>query len=297
MASHGEDIGLARDLYFHVDEPITGSVFAGFADIELSRIRANRSAMSNYRSYVICTSPRSGSTLLCRMLADTGVAGKPASLFYRPSLEDWLTRMKITPEETATERDVLKAVFHAAVEKGTAGTGLFGLRQQRPSFPFLCEKLAVLYPDEPTDRARLERAFGPTLFIHLTRQDKIEQAISYLKAEQSGLWHAAPDGTELERLSPHRNPSYDRDQIRACVETMTAYDKGWLSWFDQDGITPHRISYTDLSADPAATLRTLMEHLGLDPAGAADIIPSVKKLADETSRTWIARFRAEEELG
>jgi LPS sulfotransferase NodH len=252
--------------------------------------------MAHYRSYVICTSPRSGSTLLCRMLADTGITGKPASLFYGPSVEDWLTRMKITPQESATERDVLETVFRAAIDRGTAGTGLFGLRQQRPSFPFLCEKLTVLYPDEPTDRARLERAFGPTLFIHLTRHDKIEQAVSYLKAEQTGLWHAAADGTELERLSPHRDPSYDRDQIRACVETMTAYDNGWLSWFDQEGITPHRISYKDLSDDPVATLRTLLKRLGLDPAAAADITPSVKKLADETSREWVARFRAEEGL-
>lgn len=253
--------------------------------------------MSHYRSYVICTSPRSGSTLLCRMLADTGIAGKPASLFYASSLEDWLTRMKITPGETASERDTLEAIFHAAIEKGTEGTGLFGLRQQRPSFPFLCEKLAILYPDEPTDRARLNRAFGPTLFIHLTREDKIEQAVSYVKAEQSGLWHAAPDGSELERLSPHRDPSYDRDQIRACVETMTAYDNGWLAWFKQESITPHRISYTDLSADPVATLRAILERLGLDPAAVAGITPSVKKLADETSREWVARFRAEEGLG
>ncbi|WP_346895612.1 Stf0 family sulfotransferase [uncultured Roseibium sp.] len=253
--------------------------------------------MSHYRSYIICTSPRSGSTLLCRMLADTGIAGKPASLFYRPSIEDWLTRMNITPAETATERDSLAAILRAAIDRGTAGTGLFGLRQQRPSFPFLCKKLAVLYPDEPTDRARLHRAFGPTLFIHLTRHDKIEQAVSYLKAEQSGLWHAAPDGSELERLAPHRDPSYDRDQIRACVETMTDYDNGWLSWFDQEGISPLRISYKNLSGDPLAILQTILERLGLDPAAADGISPSVKKLADETSREWVARFRAEEELG
>ncbi|MEM1201062.1 MAG: Stf0 family sulfotransferase, partial [Pseudomonadota bacterium] len=33
--------------------------------------------MAGFDAYVICTSPRSGSTLLCKLLAPTGIAGKP----------------------------------------------------------------------------------------------------------------------------------------------------------------------------------------------------------------------------
>lgn len=40
----------------------------------------------DYRAYVICTSPRSGSTLLCKLLAATGQAGKPKSYFHKPDL-------------------------------------------------------------------------------------------------------------------------------------------------------------------------------------------------------------------
>ena len=32
------------------------------------------------------------------------------------------------------------------------------------------------------------------------REDKVGQAISRLKAEQTGLWHKFSDGTERERL-------------------------------------------------------------------------------------------------
>ncbi|HBF29284.1 Stf0 family sulfotransferase, partial [Rhizobium sp.] len=31
--------------------------------------------MAKFSSYVICTSPRSGSTLLCKLLAATGISG------------------------------------------------------------------------------------------------------------------------------------------------------------------------------------------------------------------------------
>src|SRR4051794_22395246 len=33
------------------------------------------------RSYLVCATPRSGSTLLCRALAQTGVAGRPEEYF------------------------------------------------------------------------------------------------------------------------------------------------------------------------------------------------------------------------
>ncbi|MEM7269766.1 MAG: Stf0 family sulfotransferase, partial [Pseudomonadota bacterium] len=45
--------------------------------------------MAAYASYVICTSPRSGSTLLCSLLKASGVAGAPESLFHEPSVEAW----------------------------------------------------------------------------------------------------------------------------------------------------------------------------------------------------------------
>ncbi|HMF66717.1 MAG TPA: Stf0 family sulfotransferase, partial [Phyllobacterium sp.] len=37
------------------------------------------------RSYVICGTPRSGSTLLCDLLESTGIAGRPASYFRSES--------------------------------------------------------------------------------------------------------------------------------------------------------------------------------------------------------------------
>lgn len=176
--------------------------------------------MPSFQSYILCTSPRSGSTLLCRLLAATGVAGRPASLFHEPSLDDWRERFGLSGEKERGERDMLAQIFTSALERGRGGTGLFGLRLQRHSFAFFSEKLAVLHPDRPDDAARLEAAFGPTLFIHLTRLDKIGQAVSYVKAQQSGLWHRASDGTELERLSPPREPVYDAALLRSTHDTM-----------------------------------------------------------------------------
>jgi trehalose 2-sulfotransferase len=248
--------------------------------------------MAPYTSYVICTAPRSGSTLLCKLLAATGVAGKPASYFYDQSVEDWLSEVGITADAGTTERALIEIAVAAILRIGKNGTGMFGLRQQAHGLAFLCEKLRIVCPEEATDAGRFNKVFGATRFIHLARPDKVDQAISYLKAMQTGLWHLAPDGSELERTAPHREPSYDKEEIEACVAMMQGYDRQWDDWFAREAIDPLRISYESLSADPIGTLRDVLASLGVDPRAADGVVPGVRKLADRISQDWSTRFRA-----
>ena len=248
--------------------------------------------MVRYDSYIICTSPRSGSTLLCKLLAATSIAGNPDSYFHRSSISDWLADLGLTPKPSAPERELLEAIFRAAIARGTLDTGIFGLRLQRHSFDFFTEKLAVLHPELSNDIERFHAAFGRTLFVHLTRRDKVAQAVSYVKAQQTGLWHAAPDGTELERLSPPREAAYDASEIRSRLEEMIAYDHSWEHWFAALEIDPLRITYEELSEDPLETLRVVLDHLGLEREGADGVEPGVAKLADDISQDWAARFRS-----
>lgn len=247
---------------------------------------------ARYASYVICTSPRSGSTLLCSLLKATNIAGNPASWFHEPSLAEWLDDFGIAPQDGASESEILRAIFNAAIDKGSRGTGMFGLRLQRHSFDFFDRKLSLLNPESEGFAERFERVFGKTLFIHLIRPDKVEQAVSYLKAEQTGLWHVAADGSELERIAPHRDPTYDAQKISDTFDLLTRYDHEWHDFFANEAIEPVRISYNDLSADPAATLRMLLDRLGLDREST--IKPGTKKIADKTSHDWVERFRAEQ---
>ena len=133
---------------------------------------------SGFKSYVICTSPRSGSTLLCALLKATGKAGRPASLFHKPSLADWLEYYGLERSDFLSEEDALRAVFDHARAKGSGKTGIFGVRLQRQSFPFFMKQADRLYPDLATDVARIEAAFGPMLYVYLQREDFLAQAVS-----------------------------------------------------------------------------------------------------------------------
>ncbi|MCE8006257.1 Stf0 family sulfotransferase [Aestuariivita sp.] len=248
--------------------------------------------MSEYAAYILCTAPRSGSTLLCTLLTSTGAAGHPRSYFHTPSLADWREGLGLPLPGPAPDLDNLAEIMDAAKRAGSAGTDLFGLRLQRGSFEFFAQQLDRLHPGRTRIADRFAVAFGRTRFIHLTRPDKLAQAISLVRARQGGLWHKAPDGTELERLSPARPPVYDRNLIAQTLAEVTTLDQEWVAWFDAEAITPLRVTYDDLAADPVATVAGLLADLGRDPAQADGIAPQVAKLADKTSQDWADRFRA-----
>lgn len=243
--------------------------------------------------YIICATPRSGSTLLCNLLASTRMAGDPDSFFGGRFISWWAGQWGLPDRDAMGEKAFSAAYLEAAIRIGKGGTPLFGLRLMRESVDDLNAILAHVLPSLPSDRARFEKAFGALLYIHLARADTLAQAVSLVKAEQTGLWHIAPDGTEIERLAPPREPRYDFHRIRREVETLEGYAAAWNAWFDEQGIEPLRIDYETLSADPAATLIRVCGALGIPAPAARDVKPGVARLADATSAEWMRRYRAD----
>lgn len=249
--------------------------------------------MQQFQSYFICTSPRSGSTLLCKLLSESGVAGAPNSHFHTPSLSRWLEVYGLNAGQFTNSTDAFHTILAAAIERGKAGTDIFGLRLQRHSFDFFMEQLRTADPSASCDADCIERAFGKTLFVYLNRENKLDQAISYVKAKQSGLWHRAPDGTELERLSAPAAPVYDAQAITAQIEASRAMETAWEAWFATQAVEPLRLCYDALAADPLAVTGNVLTALGVSSEGLKGLPVPVAKLADATSRDWAERYLAE----
>ena len=243
-------------------------------------------------AYIICATPRSGSTMLCDLLAATGVAGQPESYYRRQSIADYCEEFDLPMGEIGNP-DFERAYLDAVLRQGTGSTGMFGLRLMWESAKELAPLLARLYPQAGDDAARLASAFGAPTYIHLSRKDKLAQAISRLRAEQSGLWHRSADGTERERTAPPREPEYDHDRLAGFVAEAEADDHAWLTWFATHRIEPVRIVYEQFSADPKATLAGLLTALGRDASIANAVEVRTSRLADETSQEWARRFAAE----
>ncbi|WP_299650911.1 Stf0 family sulfotransferase [uncultured Tateyamaria sp.] len=236
-------------------------------------------------AYILCTSPRSGSTLLCTLLRDSGVAGHPQSWFHRPSLEDWCRGLDLPSATPLTD------IFTAATIKGRGGTNIFGLRLQRHSAPFFIAQLRATHPLATSDTAAIAAQFGPTKYIHLHRADKVAQAVSLVRAAQSGLWHRNADGSDLERTGQGQTPHYDPQAIAAERDALTTYDAEWEAWFAEQDIAPMRLTYDALAANPAEALHKTLAFLDLPIAGEPK--PATAPLADAINADWITRFKAD----
>ncbi len=249
--------------------------------------------MKHAESYIICATPRSGSTLLCDLLADTGAAGRPNSFFRRQSFSEWANYFNVSVAAWGDEHEFDQAYLAAALRQGAGGTQVFGMRLMWESVGDLSKRLDSFYPDLTSDSARRQAAFGTPVYLHLSRKDKIAQAVSRLRAEQTGLWHVNADGTERERLKVGQAPVYDAQGLSKLVAELEEHDAAWASWFAQQRIQPVRITYEALTAEPQTTLATVLSALGLDPTIAGNVEPRTTKLADNESREWATRFRTE----
>jgi len=247
--------------------------------------------MPKYQSIILCANPRSGSTMLCDLMAATGALGKPQS-FYRPeSIPDWAARLGINHEPGS---EAFESAYLAAIGKqDTDASGTFGLRLMWDSVDGLGDGLAAIFGKQLSDAALFERAFGRPLYVNLVREDKVAQAVSLIRAEQSGQWHLSVDGSVRQGAEEPKPVTYDAQTIDKEIASLTRDDAAWQTWFATQGLSPMQVTYEDLASDPQSVLQSLLTATDHDPAIARDVEPATSKLADAESRQWIERYRSE----
>jgi LPS sulfotransferase NodH len=145
--------------------------------------------------------------------------------------------------------------------------------------------------------ALFEEAFGPTLYIHLSRSDKVSQAISLVRAERSGLWHIATDGTVIEGTTSPQPVDYDPDRINALAAELEADDAAWANFFTTRQIEPLKLTYETMAVDPQLALAGILSALGRDARVAKAVSVRTAKMADATSLEWAERFKKEKRRG
>jgi len=214
-------------------------------------------------AYFICATPRTGSSLLLGLLASTGVAGRPEAYFRAPDEQSWTERWALSP---AADGRVDYAEFvPAARAAGRTENGVFGAKLMWGTLDEVVDKLAAVYPDDAgpgADLTLLTRAFGEIRFVHLSRDDVVAQAVSWLRAEQTGTWYigdSTPGAGAVE-------PRFDEMGIRAYAERIAQHNAQWEQWFSSFGIEPHIVRYEQLCADMVSATRGILDFLQLEPA-------------------------------
>lgn len=239
------------------------------------------------KGYMICGSPRSGSTLLCDLLKQTGVAGYPESYFRPESIIEYSSKWGLSNTSEDWDNGYLQTVINYA----NKSTGCLGIRMMWSNFPEFLERLKKLHPQYNNDQRALRETIFIDRFIHISRHDKIAQAISLVTANQTGLWHRSSDGTERQRTKPPEKPFYSYQQIAEALEMIELEANGWKNWFNDNDISPLVITYEELALDPQSIVDKIMNYLGLNTLHEPKV--TTAKMATSINKAWADRFRRE----
>src|SRR5215211_6569199 len=163
------------------------------------------------RSYLVCATPRSGSTLVCHALEETGVAGRPEEYFealrhsgrprrpeeYFLGVEDQSIRDHLGERSVGSDR-----YLEWAFETGTTENGVFGAKLMWGYFGEFVSLLRNIpaYRDVPLAEL-LPTVFPDLTFVRIVRANKVRQAVSLWKAVQTATWredHAGADVGSIE---------------------------------------------------------------------------------------------------
>jgi LPS sulfotransferase NodH len=236
--------------------------------------------VSTPRSYLLCGTPRTGSTLLCSLLASTGVAGRPESYFRQGDEAAWASRfgVAVAGDGSFDYREFVAA----AVRAGTSRNGVFAARIMWGTLDVVVERLSRTAPSQ-RDLDVLIDAFGPLAVVHLRRLDVVGQAVSWARAEQTGYWQQGDTASTDARL--------DLDQIDRLVRTVEDHNAAWARWFAEQGVRPHVVTSEALVARPRRTVEGILEFLDLEPPSDwRPVSPHVRQ-ADDINVDWARRYR------
>lgn len=246
------------------------------------------------RAYLICANQRSGSTLLCRALANTGIAGEPDEYFltgppeaFPPGWSFWEDGALAHAHGVSTRRAYLDLVYKV----GSSANGVFGAKLMWNNVPWVVEKFLEMEAFAGMTRVEVFTAVFPNLHVvHLTRHDRVRQAVSWARAAQDGVWIVS----DTEPAQPTAEPVYDGEFIGGLLGLIEQGELGWRELFADLGVVAHEIAYEDLvdEARYEPTIRGTLAHLGLD-AEVSIRPPRTIRQADELNDAWVERFAQE----
>lgn len=234
-------------------------------------------------SYLICATPRSGSTLLCEALRNTELAGNPDEYFGSVHIARWSDEWQVT-----TQEDYLSKVL----EHGTGANGVWGGKVMRRYWSeFISMLTQALGVAGVSDADLLNQAFPNLRYVFITRRDKVRQAVSWLKFIQGQAWYWTNSQPQVME-----NLDFHPEIIRQFMAETEANETAWRAFFAEASIEPFIVTYEELVTAYEETAKAILAFLGVEvPANLVFGERRLKRQADALSETWVEWFLALEE--
>lgn len=213
--------------------------------------------------YAILSSPRSGSTLLGRMLTETKMAGDPLE-YFNPRLV-LLERKRINNPSLN-----LNAFIQQMEARRTSPNGVFGIKMH---YSQLLSAFQVKSPNQ-TVAGFLRNRMNKIIWIR--RRDRIGQAISQAIGLRTQMWSSEDSrfGKEIElNIHPFE-----------CIKALNGIcqeDAGWEQLLNAIQLPVHEVWYEDLVNEYETQSRLVLNYLGLDDVVGTIPEPPIQRQAGE----------------
>lgn len=214
--------------------------------IEKEYLIRKRQVGSQRIRYVICATPRTGSTFLCEALEYLEIIQHPECLYealYPKNKETDL--FKHTPPE-----QYMKAWLDRADQNGVSGCKILAsqLREHVSTVPkMMLQNMIDLFPDD-------------TYFIWLKRKNKLRQAVSMTRASKTNMWR---------KMRRHENRPTPKFVITDTEIDKQAYalrkdDLYLKKFFRESKVKPLILYYEDFQDDISQAVQEILNYIGLD---------------------------------
>jgi LPS sulfotransferase NodH len=239
-------------------------------------------------SYIICTAPRTGSTMLAEALASTTVAGRPKEYF---DIHDYNEKFWIRKLGIGSDAEYFQKVIEAA----TTPNGVFGIKVLCHQAPVVLAKLlasragATASSDNPSLHNLLDQRLGGVHYIWLRRQNKLAQAISYYRASRTGLWRSIDTRNEIREVADHNLP-FEYAVIDQYLSAVNQFDLQWQAYFRQNRLKILMIYYESFVGAYESTVHAVLDFLGIKSDRIQISQPRLTQQADERSLEWEQRY-------
>ncbi len=243
---------------------------------------------SSIQHLLLCATHRTGSTLLQQYLTASRVAGQSWE-YYSPEMAKELARQEELPDP---DKHFL-SYHRKTIDRWTTANGVFAAKIMWPHLQEVQTRLAS-DPEgaamvRPTPWETLLLLHPNPLVVHVSRRDKVRQAISMVRAKQTGRYTSAEE--DDGRIDASTLGQYDYAAIHYYVGKFTAEDEEWVNLFRRHQVKAERIVFEEFIADPQGRTIGLLKALNL-PEPTAWHWPGrgLRKQSDATSEEWYARY-------
>ncbi|CAN5868173.1 Stf0 sulfotransferase family protein [soil metagenome] len=216
------------------------------------------------RTILICTHPRSGSTLVGEALYFAGGMGCPLEYFhagFRPALAArWgaaeiheylgaVSRHRTDPGGVLAVKLFWRDVEELALELDPARFAALNGASPAATPPAVYRDLAAL----------LTGLFPAPVLVHLRRHDRLRQAISAMVASETGQWREIPG---ITAPAAETRPAFDSERLERLMGYSDHCHGHWRNLFAAMGVAPHELSYEALVADYRQAIAALFARFG-----------------------------------